>query len=211
MPKHAMHMKKTIRKKTKFSRQAGFTLIELLVVISIMSLLASILLINTIGARAKARDTKRLQNMKTLSTALESFDTDNGAYPAGQTEFRITLSSASFDAYDLSNNGNFIPELVSNTYIGAPMLDTGDPATGRGVMYYINIEATQQYYNNVTTWTREVGQGLASYYCGGDYVNAPYPPMPKYLLVDHLEKLTVPKELQCKGIAGNTYACLCVY
>ena len=201
-----------VNKKTKLNRQAGFTLIELLVVISIMSLLASILLVNTVDARAKARDTKRLQNMSTLSSALETYNIDKGQYPPGETEFPITFPGiVTFNAFDSSNSGSFIPELASSTYIGAPILDRGDPSTGKGIMYYINIQATRQYFSNDTVWNYSVGPVLVTPYCGGQYSIAPYSPMPKYLLVDTLEKLAVPKELQCKGSVGASTACVCVY
>src|SRR3989338_3128827 len=48
----------------------GFTLIELLVVISIIGLLSSVVLASLNNARAKARDTRRIQDFKQISTAL---------------------------------------------------------------------------------------------------------------------------------------------
>ena len=45
----------------------GFTLIELLVVIAIIGLLSSIAVVSLNGARAKARDAKRVSDVKQLS------------------------------------------------------------------------------------------------------------------------------------------------
>jgi len=59
----------------------GFTLIELLVVISIIGLLASVILISLNSARAKARDAKRIGDLRQLSTALEFYFDQNSAYP----------------------------------------------------------------------------------------------------------------------------------
>jgi len=61
--------------------QSGFTLIELLVVIAIIGLLStlSILALNT--ARARARDTKRVADVKQMQTALEMYYNDTGKYP----------------------------------------------------------------------------------------------------------------------------------
>jgi prepilin-type N-terminal cleavage/methylation domain-containing protein len=59
----------------------GFTLVELLVVISIIALLSTIAIVSLGSARAKARDTARIADMKQVSTALEQFYADQGGYP----------------------------------------------------------------------------------------------------------------------------------
>lgn len=61
---------------------AGFTLIELLVVISIISLLSSIVLTSVNSARVKARDARRLADVRQLSTALQLYFDDNNAFPS---------------------------------------------------------------------------------------------------------------------------------
>lgn len=62
--------------------QKGFTLLELLVVIGIIGLLASILVINLTSARRRARDTKRIADIRNLQTASEDFYGKKGKYPA---------------------------------------------------------------------------------------------------------------------------------
>ena len=62
-------------------KHKGFTLIELLVVISIIGLLSTVVLVSLNSARAKARDARRLADMKQISLALELFFDDNGRYP----------------------------------------------------------------------------------------------------------------------------------
>ena len=59
----------------------GFTLLELLVVIGIIGLLASIIVVNLTGARKKARDIKRVADIRTIQPALESYYGKNGYYP----------------------------------------------------------------------------------------------------------------------------------
>lgn len=62
-------------------RNAGFTLIELLVVIAIIGVLASVVLASLNSARAKARDARRLAEIKQIQTALELIYDQTGAYP----------------------------------------------------------------------------------------------------------------------------------
>lgn len=61
----------------------GFTLVELLVVIGIISILATILLLQLGTARAKARDAKRIADVNQTRSAVEQFFDDNGTYPTG--------------------------------------------------------------------------------------------------------------------------------
>lgn len=62
-------------------RQAAFTLIELLVVIAIIGILATTVLASLSDARAAARDTERLSDMRQIRTALELFYLQNQRYP----------------------------------------------------------------------------------------------------------------------------------
>lgn len=65
-----------------FSKNKGFTLIELLVVIAIIGLLASIVLVSLNSARMKARDAKRLADIKQIQLAIEMFYDHYGYYPS---------------------------------------------------------------------------------------------------------------------------------
>jgi prepilin-type N-terminal cleavage/methylation domain-containing protein len=53
------------------TKQKGFTLIELLVVIAVIGMLASIVLVSLGPARARARDAKRLSDIRQMSLAIE--------------------------------------------------------------------------------------------------------------------------------------------
>lgn len=71
----------------------GFTLIELLVVIAIIALLSTLAVVALGSAREKARDAKRLSDIKQVQTALELYYTDKSDYPAG-TDLVLGGSSA---------------------------------------------------------------------------------------------------------------------
>ena len=55
----------------------GFTLIELLVVIAIIGLLSTLAVVSLNGARSKARDARRVSDLKAVSSALELYRDDN--------------------------------------------------------------------------------------------------------------------------------------
>lgn len=59
----------------------AFTLVELLVVISIIGLLSTLALVSLNGARAKARDAIRINDIKIISDAIEMYNIDNDEYP----------------------------------------------------------------------------------------------------------------------------------
>jgi general secretion pathway protein G len=59
----------------------GFTLIELLVVVAIIGLLSTLSIVALNTARAKARDSRRVSDIKQIQTALELYYNDNAAYP----------------------------------------------------------------------------------------------------------------------------------
>ena len=63
----------------------GFTLIELLVVIAIIGLLSTLSIVALNQARARARDARRLADVKQIQTALEMYYNDKGGYPAAVT------------------------------------------------------------------------------------------------------------------------------
>jgi general secretion pathway protein G len=72
--------------KEKFQKSIrGFTLIELLIVIAIIGVLATLLMVNFVGVRQRARDAQRKSDLRQLQSALEIYRSDNGIYPTDLT------------------------------------------------------------------------------------------------------------------------------
>jgi len=59
----------------------GFTLIELLVVVAIIGMLLSIISLSLGNSRLKARDTKRLSDMRQFKTGMDLYYSSGGGYP----------------------------------------------------------------------------------------------------------------------------------
>lgn len=63
------------------SRKKGFTLIELLVVVAIIGILAAVVMSSLNSAREKARDARRMSDIKEIGKAIELYIADNGYAP----------------------------------------------------------------------------------------------------------------------------------
>ncbi len=68
-------------KKSMKNQKQGFTLIELLVVIAIIGLLATLSVVALNNARERARDSRRVSDIKQIQTALELYYNANNYYP----------------------------------------------------------------------------------------------------------------------------------
>lgn len=82
----------------------GFTLIELLIVIAIIGVLTTIAVVALGSARRKARDAKRVADVKAIQNALELYYQESNGYPAetpavelGQGSYKA-LCSTGFEA-----------------------------------------------------------------------------------------------------------------
>src|SRR5689334_11783624 len=63
------------------NNKPGFTLIELLIVVAIIAILAAIAIPNFLAAQVRAKVARVKEEFHTLVTGLESYRTDNNAYP----------------------------------------------------------------------------------------------------------------------------------
>lgn len=99
----------------------GFTLIELLVVIAIIGLLSTLAVVALGSAREKARDSKRLSDLKQTQTALELYYTDQNAYPIVAAPGQV-LGAGNFACL---NAAGFAAAGCANPYMGLIPTDPG--------------------------------------------------------------------------------------
>ncbi|MCX6731493.1 MAG: prepilin-type N-terminal cleavage/methylation domain-containing protein [Candidatus Parcubacteria bacterium] len=79
-------------------KKSGFTLIELLVVIAIIGILSSVVLASLNSARMKARDARRIADLKQIQLALELFYDSNGYYPQSNCGWDCNQYRYSYDS-----------------------------------------------------------------------------------------------------------------
>ncbi len=101
-------------KKSKLNK--GFTLVELLVVISIIGILTTLLMVNFVGTREKANDSKKVQDLNSIKNALRMYYNDNQSYPTGTN---------CFDCLNTAIGSSYLPNISSIGYTYS-QLDSGD-------------------------------------------------------------------------------------
>lgn len=172
-------------------RNFGFTLIELLVVIAIIGVLASVVLTSVNAARVKARDARRLADVRQLVLALQLYYDDNNVFPptsGGQGGWAClghgiagrcwNSGYTGLDALDASLSPQYIPRIpddplnmtsrLGDAYMYNPSVST---SAGTGPVLHWGIEkgtptpTTQDCAGgDVGNWGTGVGIG-SSYYC----------------------------------------------
>jgi general secretion pathway protein G len=113
------------------THKRGFTLIELLVVIAIIGLLSTLAIVALGNARLKARDAKRLSDLRQLQTVLELYYTDYNGYP--QADADIGAGN-----YACLNTAGWQATGCANPYMG--LVPVG-PSTGE-VYHYTSADPT---------------------------------------------------------------------
>ena len=111
----------------KLRDRKGFTLVELLVVITIIGILASIALVSLNSARVKARDSRRLADIRQIALGLELCYNETQQY----------IPTASFPPPGGSMTCG------GKTYITAM---PADPTTNSGYLYGVDSESNPQKY-----------------------------------------------------------------
>ena len=91
-------------------KKSGFSLVELLVVISIIGVLSAVLVANFMGARERARDAQKTQDLYAIKNALRMYYNDEQAYPLTGVSLTTTL----------------VPAYIASILDGTTYTSTGD-------------------------------------------------------------------------------------
>lgn len=91
-------------------KKQGFTLVELLVVISIIGLLVAVLVANFMGARDRAKDSQKIQDLNAIKSAMRLYYNDHQSYPNLAVGTSEVLTSVSGIGLSLSV-GNYIKNI----------------------------------------------------------------------------------------------------
>lgn len=147
------------RESASWRRRWGFTLIELLVVIVIIGIIAAMTTVALNGVRAKARDTKRIADIRNLQSALDAYKNDNNVYPLTAT---VTSSQP----------------LVANGQTYMAKVPTAPTNTGTDVYTYTSTDGTTySIAYNLEKGVQDTGSGdLIA--LPGQIATAPPPPPP---------------------------------
>jgi prepilin-type N-terminal cleavage/methylation domain-containing protein len=114
----------------------GFTLIELLVVIAIIGLLGTLSIVAFSNSVKKARDTRRLSDMKQIMSALELYKDQYGTYPD------VTDSDTGGGGYDAGCYGgptagdDFISQLKTSGILPRTVCDPKATTAPTTYLYY---------------------------------------------------------------------------
>jgi type II secretion system protein G len=149
--KHRQKINEKDQDSTAYRYGAGFTLIELLIVISIIGILASLLMVNFIGIRQRARDAQRKTDVRQIQAALEMYRSDEGVYPT--SSIFACNSGASFGSSD-----------CSNIYMQEEPMDPLGASSGNynNGHYCIDSEDGSTYYIVACLENKSDQQGVAS-------------------------------------------------
>lgn len=112
-------------------KKKGFTLVELLVVIAIIGILAAVGVTALSGARTKARDAKRVADMKQVQSALELYFSDQASYPIGMADGSGMALGALTDCTTacktISSTNGIAATAAGTTYMGLVPKDPSNP------------------------------------------------------------------------------------
>lgn len=120
-----------IRRKIKpYIKQPGFTIVELLVVIVVIGVLAAITIVSYSGIQTRAKDSRRVGDMKTIVKELELYKVQNAFYPSSSNNGPGGWESSSI------NPNQFLQSLKTGNLASSVPVDPVNNSTSIEYRYY---------------------------------------------------------------------------
>lgn len=154
----------------KLNMKKAFTLVEMLIVIVIIGILAAALIPRLTGIQSRARDVARTADLQQLSTALATWNLDNGIYIASGTAGSLSTwlnTGPLVESFALTGRSNpaFAVQAVLWNLVFKGLLKDIPKETNAVTFPY-----TYQYYNSGTVFSinalSEGGWIKANYFSG---------------------------------------------
>lgn len=137
-------------------RQRGFTLMELLIVMVILSILVAIATGAYASSTRRGRDNRRKNDLRSLSTALETYYGDKGRYPTGTGGVIMGCGSGDTSACDWGDTTNGFKDQYGTLYM---VLMPQDPLTASQTYYYVSSGTSYKIYAKLEN-TNDAGDGV---------------------------------------------------
>ncbi|MBN2328354.1 MAG: type II secretion system protein GspG [Candidatus Omnitrophica bacterium] len=102
------------------STSFAFTLIELLIVVAIIGILAAIAVPNFLNAQIRSKIAKAESELRTISTALESYRIDNNIYPPWLDENGVQKNPVNRRLIPLTTPISYMPSVPQDPFLYGP-------------------------------------------------------------------------------------------
>ena len=141
----------------------GFTIVELLIVIVVIGILAALVIIQFTNIQARARDTERKSDMRSIQSKLAEYYALNGRYPTALNDSALALPSDSCKGPggtgDCSTPDYTYKAFLTATAVPADTYAASNSATadgsgtdaGKYILYVNNLETGGSTYYRVTS------------------------------------------------------------
>ena len=149
-------------------RNSGFTIVELLIVIVVIGILALLVITTYSGIQAKARNSKRTSDVKSLQTQIEAWFSQNGYYQSLadmnssswlSTNMKSLDTNALVDPSNATQSKTLVSAPVAKSYAYQP-LNSGGTSCESDDTTCVKYTLTATYEGTVNGQTTAVAKNL---------------------------------------------------